>query len=337
MRIGIAGIASVSPPTETAWNLEDLVFRASSGALDDAGITRRDIDGVCISASDQLDGRMISSMHLAGPAGGYLRDEIKIADDGLGALAGAVLRLEAGVSQSVLVAAWTKTSEADLGLAEAVNADPIYERPVGLHPAVGEAMAVQRSLHDHGLGVEHLDAIANGTGPDDREYLAWPLRRCHVVPPTDGAVALVLTAEPAGTRLLGFDWTTDHPNPLARPHDALGAMRNLADRLEHRTGVDPTTADVIESTDRNTFRLLTAAAWTERRTPADVVSALADGTLERLNPSGGLRVSNPPWAAGLERVVEAVRAVRGGADRAVAHGSYGQAGQAHALAVVEGS
>jgi hypothetical protein len=53
-----------------------------------------------------------------------------------------------------------------------------------------------------------------------------------------------------------------------------------------------------------------------------------------VNPSGGLWASNPLFAAGLERVLHAGRHVREGADAAVAHSSFGYAGQGQLVAIL---
>ena len=54
--------------------LEEMVFDTAKAALDDAGITRDELDHVTIAACDELDGRSISSMLLSAPAGAYLKD-----------------------------------------------------------------------------------------------------------------------------------------------------------------------------------------------------------------------------------------------------------------------
>jgi hypothetical protein len=47
-----------------------------------------------------------------------------------------------------------------------------------------------------------------------------------------------------------------------------------------------------------------------------------------------LRASNPVYAAGLERIAHAALAIRGGAPVAVAHSSYGYAGQGQFVTVL---
>ena len=65
----ISGVAEVSPTGGAAYSLETLIFASASSALSDAGLERGDLDGIVIAASDQVDGRAISSMVTSGPAG----------------------------------------------------------------------------------------------------------------------------------------------------------------------------------------------------------------------------------------------------------------------------
>ena len=79
---------------------------------------------------------------------------------------------------------------------------------------------------------------------------------------------------------------------------------------------------VIETTDRTPYRLAMTLAGL----------GLDDNT--NVNRSGGLRASNPVYAAGLERVAHAALAIRAGAPVAVAHSSYGYAGQGQFFTVL---
>lgn len=80
-RVAIVGIGQTKYEGKKTEALDELIFEAASKALTDAGITRDEIDNVVIAASDQMDGRPISSMTLACPAGAYIKDEIKACDD----------------------------------------------------------------------------------------------------------------------------------------------------------------------------------------------------------------------------------------------------------------
>jgi acetyl-CoA acetyltransferase len=331
------GLARLERPADAS--LEELVFAASSAALADAGLTRADIDGVCLAASDQLDGRSISSMHLAGPAGGYLRDEIKVTDDGAAALAAAVLRVEAGAGRMVLAVSWTKSTESPPEPAQAVNADPVYERPLGLTALAREALLTQQWVERLGLDLDVIDelALARAPGRPADTLLAWPLRTIHIPPPTDGAVAVVVSAEPGPIEVAGLAWGAHAADPLARPVTPEQAVAAVAAHACAEAGIELTPEVPVETTDRTTFRLCIAAAGLGLAAPGDAARALLAGELPQVNPSGGLWTSNPIFAAGLECVARAAAHVRAGAGAAVAHSSYGAAGQGQLVAVLRAS
>lgn len=331
------GVARLERPADAS--LEELVFAASSAALADAGLTRADIDGVCLAASDELDGRSISSMHLAGPAGGYLRDEIKVTDDGAAALAAAVLRVEAGAGRMVLAVSWTKSTESPPEPAQAVNADPVYERPLGLTALAREALLTQHWVDRLGLDLDVIDelALARSPGRPADALLVWPLRTIHIPPPTDGAVAVVVSAEPGPIEVAGLAWGAHAADPLARPVTPEQAVAAVAAHAYAEAGIELSPEVPVETTDRTTFRLCIAAAGLGLAAPGDAARALLAGELPQVNPSGGLWVSNPIFAAGLECVARAAAHVRAGASTAVAHSSYGAAGQGQLVAVLRGT
>jgi hypothetical protein len=311
--VSIHGIGFSRSPSPEALNLTELVFEASRAALDDAGLRRADIDGVCLGASDQLDGRAISSMQLAGPAGGYLKDEIKLGDDGALAFAMAVLRIEAGADAKVLAVSWTKESESSLPMALGVNAEPVYTRPAGLHPLVAEA-AVTASFIDRA----GLPAPVGGAS----DFFCWPLRHDDFPAQTDAAVALVLSEGPGPVEVAGLAWGTEVPDPTARRRTPEAAVAEVAARASAEAGIVIDGSVVIETTDRTPYRL------------AMTLAGLGVDDNANVNPSGGLRASNPVYAAGLERVAHAALAIRGGAPVAVAHCSYGYAGQGQFVTVL---
>src|SRR3954471_17078530 len=113
MDVFITGMA-MHPPAErvAGKRLEEMVFDTARAALDDAGVERAAIDHVTIAGCDELDGRSISSMLLAAPAGAYLRDEIKCTDSGITGLCLGAMRVASGLFDLGLVVSWNKTSEA---------------------------------------------------------------------------------------------------------------------------------------------------------------------------------------------------------------------------------
>jgi acetyl-CoA acetyltransferase len=312
--VSVHGVGFARCPSPEALSLTELVFEASAAALADARLSRADIDGVSLAASDQLDGRAISSMQLAGPAGGFLKDEIKVGDDGALAFASAVLRIEAGADRRVLAVSWTKESESPLEAALGVNAEPVYTRPAGLHPLVAEAAVTAAFLDRAGLPAP--------AGPAS-DFFCWPLRHDDLPPTTDAAVAIVLCEGPGPVEVAGLAWGTEVPDPTARRLTPETAVAAVAGKAAAEAGIVIDGRTVIETTDRTPYRLAMTLAGL----------GLADA-LANVNPSGGLWASNPVYAAGLERVAHAALAVRAGAPVAVAHSSYGYAGQGQFVTIL---
>lgn len=331
----VAGTAVVTSAGPAEESLEELVFEAASSALADAGVTRAEVDGVCLAASDQLDGRVISSMHLAGPAGAYLRDEVKVADDGSAAFAIAVLRLEAGASRRVLAVSWAKRETTTLE-AESPNPSPLYERELGLHPLVAEALVARMFAHRHAIPLSRFDALAEelaGAPPVADGPVSTPLWRRHLAPEADRAVAVVLSTEPAPVEVAGLAWGAESADPLARgaPEERLAG---LARQAWAQAGMEPDGGVAVESTERNVFRLCISAAGLGLVEPALAPEALLDGGIAQLNAGGGRWAGEASFAAGLERIAHAARAVAGGEDLALAHSSYGRAGQGQLVTVL---
>ena len=325
--VSIQGIGFARCPSPEALSLTELVFEASAAALADAGLGRADIDGVCLAASDQLDGRAISSMQLAGPAGGFLKDEIKVGDDGALAFATAVLRIEAGADRRVLAVSWTKESESPLEAALGVNAEPVYARPAGLHPLVAEAAVTAAFLDRAGL------PAPAGAAAD---FFCWPLRHDDLPSTTDAAVALVLCEGPGPVEVAGLAWGAEVPDPTARRLTPEATVAAVAGRAAAEAGIVIDGSVVIETTDRTPYRLAMTLAGLGLDAPGGpgVTPGAGGETPPNVNPSGGLRASNPVYAAGLERVAHAALAIRAGAPVAVAHSSYGYAGQGQFVTIL---
>ena len=339
-RVFVQGTAHVTGSSDSPESLHELVFASARAALHDAGLTRDDVDGVVLAAADELDGRAISSMLLAAPAGGYLRDEIKVSTESSLGLAAAAMKLEAGVGRRTLVVSWTKSSESPVDAALGVNAEPILARPAGLHPAVVEAAQCGMFAHRHGLDPDAVDELADrlarsaGHDAGSRAPRFWPLRDHHVPPATDGAVAVVLGTDESAIALDGWAFSSTHPDPTRRPH-VEQTVGELVTRAFGGTVPEPDDDLVVETTDRNAYRLCMSVAALGLVPAARSAETLATGGLPNVNLSGGLWASNPFAAAGLERVVHAVSHLRSrpGAN-AIAHSSYDMGGQGQFVAVL---
>ena len=349
--------------------LEDLIFETTRAALDDAGVSRDDVDSVVIAASDAVDGRCISSMLTAHAAGAYLKDEIKAADEGSFALIVAALRLLAGEFHTSLVVSWSKPSEGPYELIQTLSTDPFFHRPLGLNHVTSAALmasAYQKRFgpDEDAPGNVVLKNRANGrrnrlisgaaevTAAEVRNsrYVAYPLRAIEVAPPADGACALVLTTEERArdlkqrpVYLRGMGWATETYYLGERDLTRFGALETAARRAYDMAGIgDPLSAlDVAEVYDATAWHAMLAYEALGFCGPGESGAFAKSGRLET-NPSGGCLSAYPVFSAGLTRAIEAYLQVSGRAGEhqvrnagvALAHGATGMAGQSHAVFLV---
>ncbi|MET7395735.1 hypothetical protein ABZS66_19805 [Dactylosporangium sp. NPDC005572] len=149
MRPVVQGVSADVVTGDASRSLPEFIFGAVAGALADAGCTMADIDAVVIAAHDLVDGRSLSSMITGPAAGAYLRDEIRVSDDGLVAVSLAVARLQAHEATRVLVAAWGRASEGDPERTSRAGFDPVGEQPLGLTDTVVSALRASAYLRRH--------------------------------------------------------------------------------------------------------------------------------------------------------------------------------------------
>ncbi|MFT3777004.1 MAG: thiolase family protein [Ottowia sp.] len=345
---------------EHGLRLEEMVWRTARAALDDAGATRRQIDSVTLGACDELDGRPISSMLMAAPAGGYGTDEIKVTDSGASALALAYARFLSGESNFGLVASWCKTSKTDVATVMRLRGDPFYTRPLGIDDAVADALFAQAVASEYGVDEEEVSrrvaaafqrAARNPRGmrhaaPSEEalsqsQYVALPLRSGQRAPYSDGAVALALASEQflranpeckPLARIAGIGWATDEYRLDGQRLRGLKSARMAWSSALHQAGLkDASALDCIE--------LETPTGWHE----AAYVRAFGIEQAEKVSPSGGSFSQNPLFCTGLVNAAEAVlqaagragKVQRPGARWTAAHGCHGYAQQGNVAMVFE--
>src|SRR5580704_15448985 len=104
------------PPAEKVLTkrLEEMVYDTSAQALRAAVIERSELDHITIAACDELDGRSISNMLMVAPAGGYLKDELRVTDSAMVGLHLAAMRIASGRYDLGLLASWNKSFDGAL-------------------------------------------------------------------------------------------------------------------------------------------------------------------------------------------------------------------------------
>jgi len=340
--------------------LEELVFDTAHAALADAGVKRAQIDHVTIAGCDELDGRSISSMLLAAPAGAQLRDEMKCTDSGLTGLCLEAMRLESGIFGLGLLVSWSKPSTAPLEDVMRMRCEPFYTRPIGLNMAITDGLFAQAAGAKYGFDEFDADeavldgyrrGAANPRGVGHKvpgveaisvsPYVAAPLRQAHQAPITDGAVAMVVASErwlksnPRArplARVSGIGWRNEAYDLGADRLSGLTGFRNALDDALTMSGLKTAAdLDLIELDSQTGFHELAFRA------------ALNGNAPKAISTSGGAFAQNPYFCTGLINAAEVILQLSDqagpiqlpGIKRAAAHGSHGFANQGNVAVVLE--
>src|SRR5258706_4990919 len=149
-QVYVHGAALSMSWADASCSLEELIFDGVGRTLGASQPSIDPVDSVVLAAHDLVDGRSLSSMVTAPAAGAYLRDEIRLAEDGLVALSLASARVTAGESELSIVAAWGRASEGDFLHQSRVSMDPFLVQPFGLTDADISAFRLSRWLGAHG-------------------------------------------------------------------------------------------------------------------------------------------------------------------------------------------
>ena len=309
----IEGYASSVGEADARRSLPELIFGVVSEALRAAGCTMNDVDGVVIAAHDLLDGRSLSSMITGPAAGAYLRDEIRVSDDGLVAVSLAAARIQAGEASKVVVAAWGRVSEGDVERSSRVAFDPVTEQPLGLSDRAVSALRASAYLRLHDCPARERAATERrrrAEASTQRPLRAapceavFPLRPDESGLPSDAVAAVVLGIE--GPHVItGIGHGTD-PARIGDRQIAQfdGARRAIADAFAGagRTPAELTVAELGGATLFDEAMLLEAAGLAA---PGTGLDCYADNAW--INHAGGAAAGDCHPCRGLLRMVDALR------------------------------
>ncbi|WP_428343200.1 hypothetical protein [Mycobacterium sp.] len=308
----IEGYASYVGHADARRSLPELIFDVVSDALRAADCTMNDMDGVVIAAHDLVDGRSLSSMITGPAAGAYLRDEIRVSDDGLVAVSLAAARIQAGEAGKVIVAAWGRASEGDVERSSRVAFDPVTEQPLGLSDRAVSALRASAYLKLHDCPARERAAVERRRRAEASQRLlrtasceaVFPLRPDEAGVPSDAVAAVVLSTE--GPHVITG---TGHGTDPARIGDRRiaqfeGARRAIADALATagRTPAELTVAELGGLTLFDDALLLEAAGLAA---PGAGLDCYADNAW--INHVGGAAAGDCYPCRGLLRVVDALR------------------------------
>jgi len=344
--VSILGGAKTGIALQESRSIAEMVLIAVEGALHDAALNWDDIDAVVTASVDLFDGLTASSIAVTEVVGAVMKPETRIAADGLAAAVHAVHQIESGAYNTVLVVAHGKASMAPHWDLTSWAMDPVFLQPLGVdfltvaglqaNVIAGSDATVVRRWAER--VVRRREAAGGGVaGPTSVEAVlespiaAAPIRVGMSAPLGDGACAVLLSATdgdktkaPALITGTGHDLDSHHPGD--RDLTAWTGLRRACRQAYDAAGIDePKTAFVVAEPSclfPHEEDLFVEAAGLEEAT--------------NVSPEGGLFAGTAPVVSGLSRLLCAARAIEGNSGlRALAHGTWGPAGQGQAVVVVE--
>ncbi len=343
-KVAIIGVAQTKYEQNKKGNFAELVYEVTSKALEDAGITVKEVDNVVSVSSDFWDGRTISSMAISDASGAYGKDITTVEGDGtFGALYG-MMRILSGHFGVTIVVAHHKGTESNMNGITNTAFDPLVERKLGLDAVSSAAMQARRYMSRYGIVEEQLALVSvKNHGNAKRNPLALlpmditvedvmnspmiasPLKKLDCSPVTDGACALILAAEREAKKyttnkkrvwMMGVGHCTDAFRLGDRDLSDTRALKKAASKAYQMAGIEPGDVDVAEVYDAFTYMEL---MWLEGMGFCE--DGMGAEYLERgkfnfdgeipVNPSGGRLSANPVQVAGLASMAECVLQLRG--------------------------
>ena len=350
-RVAIVGVGAVVPrPQSRDASHREMIFDAATRAYADAEITHHEIDSFISVAEDMHEGTSITDEYVPDQLGAVLKPVQTIAGDGMQGVAVAFALIRSGIADLVVVEAHCKPSNIlRHGDVLEMALDPVYERPLRVHPHYIAGLEMRRYLHDTGttedavasvVNKNRRQALANPAAPyggnvSTSDVLASPpvcepLRSLEVSSYADGAVVLALASEERARRcpkpvwIRGIGWASDSPW-LARREWSDAVYASLASGMAYQmAGIATPTEEIgfAEIDDTYAYKELQhlEAAGLAPRGRAGALTVAGETRREGrlpVNSSGGsLGMGYCFDASALYRIAEVTRQMRGEAGRA---------------------
>jgi acetyl-CoA C-acetyltransferase len=347
-KIAIVGIGMTKQERrKESETFADMVFESVTLALEDAGMTIKDIDNIVTGCNDFWDGRTISSMAVGDASGAWDKNISCVEGDGTFVAFYGMTRILSGSFRTTLVTAHSKGSQSLPSLITNAMFDPIYTRPLGLDAVTSGALQAKRYMDKYGITERqcarvsvknHRNAKHNpyaqhpmDISVDDvlsSRLLADPIKLLDTSPITDGACAIILANEETAKRfsdnpvwVKGVGFCADAYHLGDRDLAECQSLEKAARTAYKMARIsDPSTAvDVAEVYDAFSYQEL---MWTEGLGLCekggggrliDSGRTEMDGSIP-VNPSGGCLSAHAVITAGLIRIAEAALQVRGDAN-----------------------
>lgn len=351
-RVAIVGAGMTKFVRRAQETAKELAWEAVSKALESCEMTLDDIDAVVIgTAPEAFDGVHMKSEYLSDGCGGWGKPVIRgYVGGGTGIFAPIQgwYHVASGLFDTVLVVCEEKMSSCQPHPQGAFLTifDHTTERPLGPNLLWIFALEMNAYMTRYGLSKRDiaLVSVKNKRNAADHpaallgdphitvedvlnsEVLAWPVQRLDVSPVTDGAVAVVMAAEPVARRVTdkpvwveGVGWSLDTAywtnRDLSYPtyvEEAARMAYKMAGITEPRRQIH--IAEPYDPFDYKELHHLEGLLLFDKgKAPEATALGITqrDGDLP-VCPSGGLLgVGNPIAAAGLMKVAELFWQLRG--------------------------
>jgi len=346
-KVGIVGYYQVKLHSDANYGRYEMIFEAVRGAVDMAGLKKKDISTVISCTNDYYDGRTISNCFTVEVGGGYMADESKVEMDGAHAVLYGLMRILSGNHKLAVVWGGSMPSCFPYHSTRLFETDPTWERPLAYVNDITSAGFQMRSyMEKYGVSAEDIASVAvknrknavknplalaeaQNLNIDVKEVLASdiyadPVTELMVAQPCDGVAAILLAPERQALKI------TDNPVWITGVGYSQEAYylgdRNLYEsksmELAGKTAFesagikDPKSeidvAELFEAYAHEELIFSEALGLAEKGKGASINSEI-NGDIS-INPSGGATGGNPPCATGLIRIIEAARQLRGEAN-----------------------
>ena len=346
-KVGIVGYNQVKLHSDANYGRYEMIFEAVRGAIDSAGLKKKDITTAISCTNDYYDGRTISNCYTVEVGGGYMTDESKVEMDGAHAVLYGLMRILSGNHKLALVWGGSMASCFPYHAARLYETDPTWERPVAYVNDITAAGFQMRAYMDkYKVNTEDIAQIAvknrknasknplalqeaqnaNITVKDilESEIYADPVTELMVGQPCDGVAALLLAPEKQALKItpnpvwitgVGYSQETYY---LGDRDLAKSTSMELAGKMAYEAASIKNPREEIDLAEFYEAYAHEEAIFSESLGLADVGQG-TDSNSEiggdiPINPSGGAIGGNPPCATGLIRIIEAAKQLRGEAD-----------------------
>jgi acetyl-CoA C-acetyltransferase len=315
--------------------LPDLIAEAALAALREAALERPDAIVVAVMNPEEFTGEgnygSLVNTRLGLSTVPAMRVETATSS-GVAAIYAGFAAIAAGIHRVVLVVGGEKMTHVPTPRVSEIigrSIDP-HEKSYGATMPALAAIVTRAAMHRRGLTLKEISQVAvkNHAHGARNPYahfrepvtleavmqsrlVADPLRLFHCCPISDGAAALVLTAEPSAVRIAGIGQGTDSIAVRYRADlTSFRATYEAAQAAYAMAGFGPERVDVAELHDAFTPFELISLEDTGLMSQGKAGRATLDGDTAiggrlPVNPSGGLKARGHPLAAtGIAQLVE---------------------------------